>query len=107
MQNIPAPSHSGPRTRADGEIVHVTEWVIGAYTLRKSEEPGYTDWNVRAAGRDLPDIDDAAPYGQRPEFGVNWSAHGVQRPEDARAYAEQVMRAAEAAAMFTEIVAAS
>lgn len=105
MKNIPAPSHSGPRTRADGEIVHVTEWVIGAYTLRKSEEPGYTGWNVRAAGYDLPDIDDAAPYGQRPEFGVNWSAHGVQRAADARDYAEQIMRAADAAATFTEIVA--
>lgn len=32
-------------TRKSGETVTVTEWTIGAYTLRKTEEPSYTAWS--------------------------------------------------------------
>ena len=93
----------------DGEQVteQVTEWTVGAYTLRKTEEPGYLHWGVRKADRDLPDVYETGSFGAKTvEFGVNWSACGTQSAADARAYAEKLATAADVADVFNAIIAA-
>ena len=85
----------------------VTEWAVGAYILRKTEEPGYVHWGVHTANRDLPNVYETSSYGATAvEFGVNWSACGTQSSTDARAYAEQLAAAADVADVFNQIVAA-
>lgn len=107
MQTIPTPT-TRTRTYESGETAQFTDWTIGAYTLRKTEEPGYTNWGVVVADRDLPTITEHGTYGAKaPEFGVNWSACGTQPTADARAYAAQLATAADVADVFTEIVAAN
>ena len=110
MQNIPTPT---TRTRTfksyeTGEQAteRVTDWTVGAYTLRKTEEPGYLHWGVVTADRDLPAIFEVATYGAKtPEFGVNWSACGTKPSADARAYAALLATAADVADLFNRIVA--
>lgn len=99
-------------TRKSGETVTVTEWTIGAYTLRKTEEPSYTAWsvvkNVVNTNLDLPAICEYGTFGSKtPEFGVNWSACGTQPAADARVYAAMLATAADVADVFNEIVAAN
>lgn len=106
MQNIPTPT-TRTRTRESGETVTTIEWTIGTYTLRKSEEPGYIAWGVLNADRDLPRVEDAAGYGQTPEFGVSCSSIADLSPEGAVAWAAQIVEAAEVALTFNEIVAAN
>ena len=104
MQTIPTPT-TRTRTFESGETVQFTEWTVGAYTLRKTEEPGYSDWGVVAADRDLPTITNTASYrAKAPEFGVNWSACGTQSSADARAYAALLATAADVADLFNRIV---
>ena len=93
------------RTYESGETEQITEWTVGGYTLRKTEEPDYTGWGVRAANHDLPSIVEVASYGSKaPEFGVNWSACGTQFAADARAYAALLATAADVADVFNRIV---
>ena len=104
MQTIPTPT-TRTRTYESGETVQFTDWTIGAYTLRKTEEPGYTDWGVVVADRDLPNVYETSSYGAKtPEFGVNWSACGTQPAADARAYAALLATAADVADLFNRIV---
>lgn len=106
MQNIPDPATSD-FTRTTGETVQITEWTIGACTLRKSEEPGYIDWGVFNADRDLPRVENTAGFGQPTEFGISCSSISDLSPEGAIAYAAQVVEAAETAKAFNEIIAAN
>ena len=93
------------RTYESGETAQFTDWTVGGYTLRKTEEPGYTNWGVVITDRDLPAIYEVASYGaKKPEFGVNWSACGTQPAADARAYAALLATAADVANLFTQIV---
>lgn len=108
--NIPTPT---TRTRTfasydNGEQVteRVTDWTVGGYTLRKTEEPGYTDWGVVNTNRDLPSIYDTSTFAEdAPVFGVNWSACGTKSSADARAYAALLATAADVADVFNRIVA--
>lgn len=111
MQTIPTPT-TRTFTRTTGETVTVTEWTIGAYTLRKTEEPSYTAWSVVKSAvntnLDLPAIYETSSFGAKtPEFGVNWSACGTQPAADTRAYAALLATAADVADVFNEIVAAN
>lgn len=96
------------RTRTDetGEVTEwITEWTVGGYTLRKTEEPGYLHWGVVVADRDLPNVYETSSYGAKTtEFGVNWSACGTQPAADARAYAALLVTAADVADLFNRIV---
>ena len=93
------------RTNENGETEQITEWTVGGYILRKTEEPGYLHWGVVTTDRDLPSIFEVASYGaKKPEFGVNWSACGTQPAADARAYAALLATAADVANLFTQIV---
>ena len=93
------------RTYESGETAQFTDWTVGAYTLRKTEEPGYSDWGVFTTDRDLPSIHQTASYGSKaPEFGVNWSACGTQPAAEARAYAALLATAADVADLFNRIV---
>lgn len=94
-------------TRTTGETVTVTEWTIGAYTLRKSEEPGFTCWGAITADCDLPRVEDIAGFGQPVEFGVSCSSNSDLIPAGAAVYANQIVKAAEIALTFNEIVAAN
>lgn len=95
------------RTRQSGETVKVTEWTIGAYILRKSEEPGYTGWGAITTDRDLPRVEDIAGFDQPVEFGVSCSSKSDLIPAGAAVYAAQIAKAAEVALTFNEIVAAN
>ena len=91
------------RTRQSGETVTVTEWTIGTYTLRKSEEPGYIGWGVLNADRDLPRVEDIAGFGAPSEFGVSCTSISDLAPTEAVAWAGQIMEAAQIAATFNMI----
>lgn len=106
MQNITAPT-TRIRTRESGETVQVTEWTVGAYILRKSEEPGYIGWGAINVDRTRPRVEDIAGFGQPVEFGVSCSSISDLSPEGAIAYAAQVVEAAETAKAFNEIIAAN
>lgn len=95
------------RTRESGETVTTTEWTIGTYTLRKSEEPGYIAWGVLNADRDLPRVEDTAGFGQTSEFGVSCTSNSDLTPTEAVAYAGQIMEAAQIATTFNMIIAAN
>lgn len=99
MQNIPAPTTS-TRTRANGETVQITEWTIGAYTLRKSEDPDYTGWTVTTSDRNLPWVEykDGDPH--RPIFGVTVPSSSELFAADALTLAKQITEAAHVAATF-------
>ena len=83
--------------------MQITEWDLGAYTLRKFEEPNYTGWAVLTADRNLPRIDDNSPD-LTPEFGVSCYSESGLTPSGAVAYAGLIMEAAQAALTFNEIV---
>ena len=104
MQNIPTPTTS-TRTRANGETVQITEWTIGAYTLRKAVDPDYTGWTVTTSDRDLPWVGykDGEPH--RPIFGVSVPSSGDRFPLDALKLAKQITEAAHIAATFNMIAA--
>ena len=108
---IITPPRTTTRTDTDesGQVtVRKTEWTCGAYTLRKTEEPGYLNWGVRSADHDLPSIYETASYGAKTvQFGVNWGACSTKTPAEAAAYAQQIATAAATAAAFNEIVAAN
>lgn len=95
------------RTRQSGETVTVTEWTIGAYILRKSEEPGYIGWGAITTDRDLPRIEDIAGFDQPVEFGVSCTSISDLTPTEAVAWAAQIMEAAQIATTFNEIIAAN
>ena len=108
---IPTPT---TRTRTfksyeTGEQVteRVTDWTVGAYTLRKTEEPGYIGWGAIKADSTRPRIEDVAGFGQPSEFGVSCSSISDMSPEEAAIYAAQIAEAAEIASTFNEIVAAN
>lgn len=104
MLDIPTPTTS-THTLNSGETMQITEWNLGEYTLRKFVEPNYTGWTVLAlADRNLPHIRDNSP-GLVPEFGVSCCSNWVMNPDEAAAYAGQIMEAAEIASTFNEIVA--
>lgn len=111
MQNITAPTTTTRTIESyeTGEQVTewVTEWTVGDYTLRKTEEPGYVHWGVRTTNRDLPRVEDIAGFGQSVEFGVSCSSISDLSPEGAIAYAAQIAEAAETAKAFNEIIAAN
>lgn len=92
-------------TRQSGETVQVTEWTIGAYKLRKSEEPGYIGWDAINTDRTRPRVEDIAGFGDDPEFGVSCSSISDLSPEGAIAYATQISEAAGVAVMFNGIIA--
>lgn len=94
-------------TRKSGETVQITEWTVGAYTLRKSEESGFTGWGVLAVHRDLPRVEDIAGFEEPYEFGVSCSSISDLIPAGAAVYAARIMDAAQAALTFNEIVAAN
>ena len=85
----------------------ITEWTVGAYTLRKTEEPGYINWGVVTTDRDLPRVEDIAGFGQSVEFGVSCTSNSDLIPAGAVVYAAQIVKAAEVALTFNEIVAAN
>ena len=93
------------RTYESGETAQFTDWTVGGYTLRKTEEPGYTNWGVVITDRDLPAIYETASYGAKTqEFGVNWSACGTKPATEARAYAALLATAADVADLYNRIV---
>ena len=106
MLNIPAPTTS-TRTRANGETVHITEWTIGAYTLRKAVDPDYTGWTVTTTDRNLPWVGykDGDPH--RPVFGVSVPSSGELFFTDALTLAKQITEAAHIAATFGMIAEAN
>ena len=92
------------RTYESGETVQYTDWTVGGYTLRKTEEPGFTGWGVVNTNRDLPAIYDTSAFAEdAPVFGVNWSACGTKPAADARAYAALLATAADVADLFSRI----
>ena len=96
------------RTYESGETAQFTDWTVGGYTLRKTEEPGFTDWGVVNTNRDLPAIYDTSTFAEdAPKFGVNWSACGTKSSADARAYAALLATAADVADLFSEIASAN
>lgn len=103
MLDIPTPTTSTVAHESGGTM-QITEWTVGAYTLRKFVEPDYTGWAVLAVDRNLPRIQDNSPD-RTPEFGVSCYSNGVMNPAGAAAYAGQIMEAAEIASTFNEIVA--
>ena len=105
MQTIPTPT-TRTRTYESGETAQFTDWTIGAYALRKTEEPGYTGWAVLTADRDLPRVENENP-GPTPKFGVSCYSNSGMNPAGAAAYAAQIMAAAQAAMTFNMIVAAN
>ena len=106
MQTTPTPT-TRTFTRNSGETVTVTEWEMGAYTLRKTEDPDYTDWGVLTADRDLPRVEDIAGFGQPTEFGVSCASIADLAPTEAAAWAGKIMEAAQAALTFNMIAAAN
>lgn len=106
MLNIPTPTTSA-FTRTTGETVQITEWTIGAYTLRKAVDPDYTGWTVTTSGRDLPYIGykDGAPH--HPIFGVTVPSSSELFVGDALTLAKQITEAAHIAAMFGMIAEAN
>ena len=106
MQTTPTPT-TRTHTRKSGETVQITEWTVGEYTLRKSEEPGFTGWGVLAVDRDLPRVEDIAGFEEPYEFGVSCYSNAGLAPATAAAYAAQVMEAAQVALTFNMIVAAN
>lgn len=103
MDTIPTPTTS-TYICINGDTIQITEWELGAYTLRKFEEPNYTGWAVRTTNRDLPRIDKNSPD-PTPEFGVSCFSNAGLTPSGAVAYAGQIMEAAEIASTCNEIVA--
>lgn len=103
MLNIPTPTTS-TRAQSNGTTMQITEWDLGAYTLRKFEEPNYTGWTVITADRNLPRIDNNSPD-LTPEFGVSCYSESGLTPSGAVAYAAQIMEAAQVALTCNEIVA--
>lgn len=89
-----------------GDKLTVTTYTVGNYTLARTEFPlpDRVAWKVRAP-YDLPSIVDRNLMSKTPKFGVNWSACGTQSSVDARAYAAQLVIAADAADVFNRIVA--
>ena len=78
MQTIPTPT-TRTRTYESGETAQFTDWTIGAYALRKTEEPGYTGWAVLTADRDLPRVENENP-GPTPKFGVSCYSNSGMNP---------------------------
>lgn len=92
---------------SDGDEFTVTTYSAGGYTLSRTEFPvlDRVAWKVRAP-HELPSIvDKNVTASDAPKFGVNWSACGTQSSVDARAYAAQLVTAADAADVFNRIVA--
>lgn len=109
MQNIPTPTTS-TLTRTNGETVQITEWTIGAYTLRKAVDPDYTGWTVTTADRNLPWVGYKDGDSHRPIFGVSVPSSGGMFPIDmfpidALTLAKQITEAAHIAATFGMIAA--
>ena len=102
--NIPAPATS-TRTRTNGETVQITEWTIGAYTLRKSVDPEYTGWTVTTTDRNLPYVGYKDGDPRRPIFGVSVPSSGELFFTDALTLANQITEAAHIAATFGMIAA--
>lgn len=104
MLNIPAPTTSA-FTRTTGETVHITEWTIGVYTLRKAVDPDYTGWTVTTSDRDLPYVGykDGDPH--HPIFGVSVPQSDELFFTDALTLAKQITEAANVAATFGMIAA--
>lgn len=92
-------------TRKSGETVQITEWTIGAYTLRKSVDPYDTGWAVTTSARNLPYVGykDGEPH--RPIFGVSVPSSGELSPLGALTLAKQITEAAHIAATFNMIAA--
>lgn len=91
----------------DGNDFTVTTYTVGGYTLVHTECPALdrVSWKVHAP-HDLPSvIGMSVPMSKTTKFGVNWSACGTQSSVDARAYAAQLVTAADAADVFNRIVA--
>ena len=91
----------------DGDEFTITHWVVGGYTLVRTECPALdrNEWRVHSS-RDLPSITDMSNFdAEIPVFGVNWSALGAKRSAGARAYGALVMAAADVADVFNRIVA--
>lgn len=99
MQNIPTPTTSA-FTRKSGETVQITEWTIGAYTLRKAVDPGWTGWTVTNSDRDLPYVGYKDGDSHRPIFGVSVPSSGELFATDALTLAKQITEAAHIAATF-------
>ena len=106
MQNIPTPT-TRTLTRTSGETVKITEWTIGAYTLRKAVDPDYTGWTVTTTDRNLPYVGykDGDPH--RPIFGVSVPSSGELFVGDALTLAQQITEAAHVAATFGMIAETS
>ena len=106
MQNIPTPT-TRTLTRTSGETVQITEWTIGAYTLRKAVDPDYTGWTVTTTGRNLPWVGykDGDPH--LPIFGVSVPSSGELFFIDALTLAKQITEAAHIAAAFGMIAETS
>ena len=106
MQNIPPPT-TRTFTRTSGETVQITEWTIGAYTLRKAVDPDYTGWTVTTTDRNLPWVGykDGDPH--RPIFGVSVPSSDELFFTDALTLAEQITEAAHVAATFGMIAETS
>ena len=104
MQNIPTPT-TRTVARPSGETTQITEWNLGAYTLRKFENGDYTVWTVRTSGRGIPRVEDVAGIGLTPDFGVSCYSNGDLSPLDALKLAEQITEAAHIAATFNQIAA--
>ena len=91
----------------DGDEFTITHWVVGGYTLVRTECPALdrNEWRVHSS-RDLPSITDMSDFmSETPGFGVNWSAQGTRSSANARAYGALVMAAADVADVFNRIVA--
>lgn len=92
---------------SDGDEFIVTTYTVGGYTLVHTECPALdrVSWKVHAP-HNLPSvIGMSVPMSKTTKFGVNWSACGTQSSVDARAYAAQLVTAADAADVFNRIVA--
>ena len=106
MQNIPTPT-TRTLTRKSGETVQITEWTIGAYTLRKAVDPDYTGWTVTTADRNLPWVGYKDGDSHRPIFDVTVPSSGGMFPIDALTLAKQITEAAHIAATFGMIAETS
>lgn len=107
MKNIPAPTPTtSTHTLPSGESLRITEWTVGAYTLRKFVEPHYTGWTVLTADPNLPRIRSISP-GPAPVFAVSVPSCGELFRLEALTLAEQITEAAHIAATFNKIAAAN
>lgn len=96
-------------TNSDGDEFIITHWVVGGYTLVRTECPalGRDSWETFSS-RDLPSIIDMSDFmSKNPGFGVSWHAQGTRSSSKARAYGALVMTAADVADVFNRIVANS